>query len=114
FDNSLTMLPGVVRPLSRGWIRLASGNPMDPPLINPNYLGAQADCDRLVQGIKLARQIYATEPLKSWVAAVVFPGDDIATDEQIEGFVRQFADSYHHQAGSCRMGMDSMAVVDPK
>jgi choline dehydrogenase len=53
--NAVSMLPGVVRPMSRGWIRLASGNPLDKPLINPNYLGAEADLDGLVHTLKLGR-----------------------------------------------------------
>ena len=57
--NSVSILPGVVRPMSRGWIKLASADPMVKPLVNPNYLGAQSDRDRLVQAVKLSRDIFA-------------------------------------------------------
>ncbi|MEA2685915.1 MAG: choline dehydrogenase [Actinomycetota bacterium] len=112
-ETGLTMLPGVVRPLSRGWIRLGTADPLAPPLINPNYLGAKADMDRLVEAIKVAREIYATKPLADWVAALVFPGPELQSDDELRGFCRMAADSYHHQVGSCRMGQDELAVVDP-
>ena len=111
--NSISILPGVVRPMSRGWVRLASSNPLDKPLVNPNYLGVEADVERLVQGVKLAREIFATETFSSWVKQELMPGPDIQSDEQLRTFVRQKADSYHHQVGSCKMGLDEMAVVDP-
>jgi choline dehydrogenase len=112
--NSISILPGVVRPMSRGWIRLASKNPLDKPLVNPNYLGVESDLERLVQAVKIARQIYATRAFSSWVKQELMPGPDVQTDAQLRDFVRNTADSYHHQAGSCKMGLDDMAVVDPQ
>ncbi|MDP9313443.1 MAG: GMC family oxidoreductase N-terminal domain-containing protein [Chloroflexota bacterium] len=111
--NSISILPGVVRPMSRGWIRLASSNPLDKPLVNPNYLSAPADLERLVQGVKIARDIFATNAFAGWVKDELMPEPDVRSDEQLRDFVRQYADSYHHQAGSCKMGLDDMAVVDP-
>jgi choline dehydrogenase len=112
--NSVTILPGVVRPMSRGWIKLASSDPMEKPLINPNYLGAQSDADRLVQAVKLSRDIFATEAFSEWVGDELLPGPDVKSDDDLYEFVRNRADSYHHQAGSCKMGSDQMAVVDPQ
>jgi choline dehydrogenase len=114
YPNAISILPGVVRPLSRGWIRLASSNPLDKPLINPNYLGVAADLDRLVQGIELARDIFATKAFAGWVKGELLPGKDINDREKLRAFVKQRADSYHHQAGSCKMGSDRWAVVDPQ
>jgi choline dehydrogenase len=111
--NAVSILPGVVRPTSRGWIRLASGNPLDKPLVNPNYLATEADLQRLVDAVKLARTIFATKAFSAWAAAELLPGPAVATDEQVREFVRQRADSYHHQVGSCKMGREDMAVVDP-
>jgi choline dehydrogenase len=112
--NSISILPGVVRPLSRGWVRLAAADPLAKPLVNPNYLAAQADADRLVQGVELAREIFATRAFAPWVKAELLPGPAVSADRRaIEDFVRSKADSYHHQAGSCRMGLDELAVVDP-
>ncbi len=109
----MIMLPGVVRPLSRGWLRLASPDPMVPPLINPNYLASDSDMRRMIDAVRMARQLYATESLGAWVQSEVLPGPEYG-DEALGDYVRQFAESYHHQAGSCRMGMDTLAVVDPR
>jgi choline dehydrogenase len=113
--NSVSILPGVVRPLSRGWVRLSSADPTVRPRINPNYLAAKADRDRLVQGVRLAREIFATRAFSEWVGQELMPGPDYgASDDDLFAFVKNTADSYHHQAGSCRMGLDDMAVVDPR
>lgn len=114
YPNSISILPGVVRPMSRGDIRLASADPLQPPLVDPNYLAAKADLDRLVQGVELARDIFSTKAFAPWASNEVMPGPDVKTDEEIRAFVRQKADTYHHQAGSCRMGLDELAVVDPQ
>lgn len=112
--NSVSILPGVVRPLSRGWIRLASKDPMVRPLINPNYLSVAADVERLLQGVKLAREIFATRAFAPWISTELMPGPEVRSDAELLAFVRQSADSYHHQAGSCKMGSDALAVVDPQ
>jgi choline dehydrogenase len=111
--NIMVMLPGVVRPLSRGWVRLASADPLAKPLINPNYLAVEADHRRLTEGVRLARRIYATRAFADWVQTEVLPGPNVS-DAQLSDDVRARAESYHHQAGSCRMGLDSLAVVDPE
>jgi choline dehydrogenase len=112
--NSVSIIPGVVRPMSRGWIRLAGTDPLAKPLVNPNYLAAASDLDRLVQGVKLARDIFATKAYAGWVSSEVSPGPDVNSDADIRAFVLAKADSYHHQVGSCKMGSDAMAVVDPR
>src|SRR5512147_3337787 len=109
----MVMLPGVVRPASRGWVRLASADPLARPLINPNYLAVEADHRRLTEGVRLARRIYATQAFADWVQAEVLPGPNVS-DAQLPDDVRARAESYHHQAGSCRMGSDALAVVDPE
>lgn len=111
--NSVSILPGVVRPTSRGWVRLASNNPLDKPLVNPNYLGTEDDIRRLVDAVKRSREIFATRAFSEWVTGELLPGPAVASDAQLREFVRQRADSYHHQAGSCKMGTDPRAVVAP-
>lgn len=112
--NSVSILPGLVRPLSRGWVRLASSNPLDKPLVNPNYFGVDSDTQRMIKAVKIARDIFATEPLAGWCEQELMPGPNVQSDSELESFVRQNADSYHHQVGSCKMGLDDMAVVDPQ
>jgi choline dehydrogenase len=112
-QSVMVMLPGLVRPASRGWLRLASADPMAAPLINPNYLACESDFERLTDAVRMARRLYATKALGAWVQSEVLPGAAY-TDERLGDYVRQFAESYHHQCGSCRMGVDALAVVDPK
>lgn len=111
--NAVSILPGVVRPFSRGWVRLAGSDPLAKPLVNPNYLGVRADAERLLQALKLSREIFAAGAFKDWIGEEIMPGPEVRTDDQIRAFLRAKADSYHHQAGSCKMGVDAMAVVDP-
>lgn len=112
--NSVSILPGVVRPLSRGWIRLASANPLDPPVVNPNYLAVRSDLERLAQAVELARDLFATAAFAAWVGPELMPGPDVRTHDEVVAFCRRSAASYHHQAGSCKMGLDDLAVVDPE
>jgi choline dehydrogenase len=112
--NAVSILPGVVRPQSRGTIRLASLDPLAAPLIDPNYLGDQADVRRMVEAVKMSRDIFASAAFKGHLKDELLPGPRIRTDAEIEQFVRERADCYHHQAGSCRIGIDDLAVVDPE
>jgi choline dehydrogenase len=112
--NAVSILPGVVRPNSRGTVRLAGPDPLAKPLIDPNYLGDRSDLDRMVQAVKLSREIFATLAFRPHLKGELMPGSDVKTDADIEQFVRERADCYHHQAGSCRMGIDDLAVVDPQ
>jgi choline dehydrogenase len=114
YPNAVSILPGVVRPLSRGWIRLASQNALEKPLINPNYLGVRSDLDRLVQAVKISREIFHAKAFSGWIKQELTPTAEVKTDEQLRDFVIRTADSYHHQAGSCKMGLDALAVVDPE
>ena len=112
--NTVSILPGVVRPVSRGWIRLADRDPLAAPAINPNYLGDRWDLERMVQGVKIAREIFGTSAFKPWYKQELQPGPGTVSDDELRTFVKQKSESYHHQAGSCRMGVDDLAVVDPE
>ncbi len=112
--NSVTIVPGVVRPLSRGWVKLKSDRSTDHPLVNPNYLAERSDQERLVKAVQLAREIFFnTETFAGKVSEELLPGPNFKTEEQLTAFIRQRAETYHHQCGSCKMGIDNMAVVDP-
>jgi choline dehydrogenase len=83
--------------------------------VNPNYLGAKSDRDRLVQAVKLSRELFATRAFAEWMGDELMPGPDVSgSDEDLHAFVQAYADSYHHQVGSCKMGLDELAVVDPE
>lgn len=112
--NAVSILPGVVRPMSRGSVRLAGPDPTVPPLVDPNYFGDRSDLERMVQAVKLSREIFATSAFAPFLKGELLPGPEVSTDADLEAFVRARADSYHHQTGSCRMGIDDLSVVDPR
>lgn len=112
--NSISILPGLVRPKSRGSIKLASADPAAYPLIDPNYYGDPSDLEKMVTATKVAREIFATKAFKPWVGKELMPADDPKTDDELRAFLRATSDSYHHQTGSCKMGTDPLAVVDPE
>ena len=102
----------LLRPRSRGRLRLASKDPLAAPLIDPNFLSDRDDMARLIRGVKLTRKILA-QPAMAAVA-----GKELATsaraqsDAEIEQFIRDYADTIYHPAGTCRMGNGPMDVVD--
>ena len=114
--NSVSLIPGLQRPLSRGWVRLASPDPLERPLINPNYLSEDHDVQRMKRMIEIGREIFATKAFaKALTGRELLPGPDYGTsDSELLRFVRDRCDSYHHQVGSCKMGQDAMSVVDPQ
>jgi choline dehydrogenase-like flavoprotein len=108
------LTPCLMRPRSRGSVRLASADPSDPPLIDPGFLTEPADLDVMAQAVVLARDIGAAPELADWRKREVFPGRAGVTDRQgLRDFARRAANSFHHPVGSCRMGTDAGAVVDP-
>lgn len=107
-------LPGLVKPLSRGYVRLASNNPSDYPKISPNYGDEPIDIERMVAMVKIGREIYKTKAMQEWGAFELSPGPDCQTDEQLTEWVKENVGSYYHFVGSCKMGVDKMAVVDTK
>lgn len=107
-------LPGLIRPLSRGWVRLRSSDPAVAPEISANYGAEPVDIDRIVTMVKIARDIYRTKAFAALGLVEVGPGPDVTTDAQLRAWVLDNVGSYYHFAGSCRMGIDRMAVVDPK
>ena len=102
--NAVSILPGVVRPNSRGWVRLASADPLAAPLINPNYLSDHSDLDRLVQATQIAREIFATRAFRAELAGELTPGPQVRTEAELVEYVKATADSYHHQAACAAWG----------
>ena len=104
-----------MRPASRGTVRLRSADPLAPIRFDGGYLSAQADVDTLVRGLKLARRILRAPALAKLVSEELAPsGDEAVSDAALTDYVRQRAKTVYHPAGTCRMGSDAMAVVDPQ
>lgn len=102
----------LLRPKSRGSVRLASADPLAAPLIDPNFLAERDDVDRLVRGFKLMRNILSQPALARFGARELPASAAAQSDAQIEAFIRNHADTIYHPAGSCRMGPGAMDVVD--
>lgn len=105
-----------LRPESTGHLTLKSSNMYDHPAIHPNYLATEIDCKTIVKGIQIARRISNTEPLKSHITEEYAPGPSVAYDDEeatLE-WARRTAVTIYHPTGTCKMGIDDMAVVDPR
>ncbi len=114
-DNAFTLLGGMVRPASRGSIRLSGAKPDDELLIDPNVFAVESDLDSLVASLAQVREIGVADPLGTdWGARELYPGPDVRTTAELREYVRRTAITYHHQAGTCKMGTDAEAVVDPR
>lgn len=113
-NGGVTLNSAYLRPRSRGTVRLASADPKAAPLIDPNYWSDPHDREMSIRGLKLAREIMAQNALKPFVKAEVLPGPDVRTDEDYFNYACANAKTDHHPGGTCRMGSDPAAVVDPE
>jgi choline dehydrogenase-like flavoprotein len=109
----VTLNSTFARPRSRGTVRLASSDPNDAPLIDPNFWGDPYDREMNLRGVKMAREILRQPALKPFVRREVLPGEN-ATDAEILEHAIGMAKTDHHPVGTCKMGKDEMAVVDPE
>jgi choline dehydrogenase len=107
---------GPMRSKSRGWVRLASANPLDKPRILFNYLSQPDDWTEMRACVRLTREIFAQASFDRYRGREIQPGAEVQTDEQIDAFIRAKVESAYHPSCSCKMGsaQDSMAVVDPE
>ncbi len=102
----------LLHPESRGRVSLRKADPASKPVIAHNYLSAARDRVTLRDGMKTARRIYATSPLKDMVADEIFPAAAVQSDAELDTFIRETASTMYHPVGTCRMGTDAEAVVD--
>jgi choline dehydrogenase len=112
-QNSYTLIPGILHPLARGELRLAKADPDIPPLINPNYLGETADMELVLESIALAREVVNAPAFASFRKSEVLPGPGKSRAQTID-FLKQGLGSWYHPVGTCRMGTDDSAPVDPQ
>ena len=102
-----------VRPESRGFLELASTDPNETPHIQPNYLSAETDRRVLVEALKIGRKVAEQPVIAEHIVAEHAPGPDTGSDDELLDYARQTGLSIAHQVGTCKMGIDPMAVVDP-
>jgi choline dehydrogenase len=112
-DAGYALVAAVTRPDSRGSVRLADAAPQTRPAIDPGLLADDRDLDRLEEGLRLVREAAAQPGLAKLAQAEVWPGPDVRDRAGLRGYIRRGVGSYWHPAGTCRMGQDPAAVVDP-
>ena len=112
--HGFAISPVGLYPRSRGRLTLASADPFAPPLIDPNLLSAPEDIEPLIRGIRLARQIFASPAFEAYRAREAAPGNSAQDDADLAAYIRAEAYTVHHPVSTCRMGTDSLAVVDPQ
>jgi len=100
----------LLRPRSRGEVRLASPDMRDAPLIDPRYLSDPQDMEDLLAGLRIVQEILAQPPLAVFGGRALHEEGRAAASD----LIRRHADTIYHPVGTCRMGMDAMAVVDPQ
>jgi len=107
---------GPMRTKSRGWVRLASANPLDKPRIFFNYMSEADDWTEMRACVRLTREIFAQPAFDRYRGREIQPGKDVLSDEQIDAFIRAKVESAYHPSCSCKMGsaQDPLAVVDPE
>ncbi len=110
----VSLYSNLLRPRSRGTVRLRSADPAEHPLIDPNYLADPYDRRMAVAGLKLAREVMAQPAFAPLLEKERMPGPDVTTDEGLNEYVREWAKTDYHPVGTCKMGKDEMAVVTPE
>jgi choline dehydrogenase len=113
-QHSLGVLITLLRQQSRGKVGLRSTDPDDPPRIALNLLSATCDVTRFITAIRKTREVYDQEPLRGRNTRETIPGRDCVTDDELAAFLAENLRTAHHPVGTCRMGSDDMAVVDPE
>jgi choline dehydrogenase len=113
-EPGMTVAVCPVRPESRGTIMAQSPDPLQYPAIRPNYLSAPSDLRVLIAGIHHTRRIFAQPAMGRYSVTETVPGPEITTDEEFGQFARNAGTNVFHPVGTCKMGTDTMAVVDPR
>jgi choline dehydrogenase len=112
--HGISLDPGLLRPRSRGEVRLRSANPEDRPVVDPHFLQDPEDVAGLIRGVKICREIMSHPALADLIADELLPGRHAQSDQELEAFIRKYAKTVYHPAGTCRMGQDRMGVVDER
>jgi choline dehydrogenase len=118
--GELHPFPGVtgncvlLRPESRGFVRIKSADPRAAPAINPNYLSTPKDCETIIAGTKAMRRIFQAPAMARYIAEEIEPGEKCVSDDELLDFIRRRGSTTYHPVGTCRMGQDPKAVVDER
>ena len=114
FNYGISIHVCLLRPKSAGKVSLYGNNAKLHPKINLNLMSHPDDVKLMIDGVKIARNILQQSPLVEKNGQEIFPGNDCQTDEQIQQFLQEKANTIYHPVGTCKMGQDDMAVVDAR
>lgn len=103
-----------LRPQSRGHVGLRSSDPRDAPVVVHNYLSAESDRVLNRYALRLARKLHAQSAFDGFRGEELDPGASCQSDNEIDSFMSRFVSSHYHPVGTCKMGNDELAVVDPQ
>jgi choline dehydrogenase-like flavoprotein len=112
--HGFTVNSTFLRPRSIGSVRLKSSDPADQPLVDPNYLADPYDRSMALKSVRIIREVLSQSEIAKFIKVERLPGPDARTDDEIMSYVRQYACCDYHPVGTCKMGVDDMAVVDPE
>lgn len=104
----------LVQPYSRGTIKLYSPNPLVQPAIQPNYYADERDMQTMIDGCRLARRLGESALFSTYRGDEVFPGKSVASESDLRTFIQSISETLYHPVGTCKMGNDPLAVVDPQ
>ncbi|KAA1176972.1 glucose-methanol-choline oxidoreductase [Rhizobium tropici] len=112
-ESVVTAMPAFLHPSGRGTVSLRSADPLDNPVIRHELIGHPNDVAGLIAGVRLARRIFQQPSIRKYLLAEVLPGDALQTDEELAHYLSFAAFKGAHASGTCKMGIDENAVVDP-
>ncbi len=105
---------GTKRSRSRGWVRLRDGDPMSLPRVRFNYMSEPQDWEEMRACVRFSREIMGQAAMQPYSGRELAPGAAAVSDEALDDFIRARVESAYHPCGTCRMGSDALAVVDPE
>jgi choline dehydrogenase len=111
-QSGVTCYAHAMRPESTGSIHLTSSDPKAPPAIRFNFLSTQLDIDVSIAAVRIARAVMTAPAMKPLMVSEILPGEQLSTDDEILGWIKEYGETTYHPVGTCKMGSDPMAVVD--
>jgi choline dehydrogenase-like flavoprotein len=112
-EHGCTLNSAFLRPRSRGTVRLAAADPVVQPLIDPNYFAEEYDRAMSIRGLRLAREIMGQPAFAPYLRAERLPGPEVQSDAEVFAYAKRHGKTDYHPVGTCKMGVDALAVVDP-
>ena len=115
-NHGLTLTSCIMNPVARGNVKLRSSNPLDLPLINPNFFSNKEDLKLMIDSVKFARNVVKSKPLSEIVVDETLPGKNIESDNDLENYCKRTVKTNWHPVGTCKMGKasDPQAVLNKK